>query len=240
MKAGKITMFTKQWKIKIKKCISVHWVCSVKQTGKGSKPKARLVARGFQEDSWNTFDKESPTVSKDTLRTLLPTINWNLKSIVIKTAFLQGEFLKRDVYLKPPPEAHCDNKQIWKLNKCVYGLTDASLMWFKRVKKFIDENDWTSSITNPALFMWHHHNDKLIGVMTVHVDDFLCAGTDLFYLSIISKLRETLSAGRGNWDFQYLGSHIQSEKFHIAIDQNNNIEQLKKVDTDPVCKSQKN
>ena len=97
-----------------------------------------------------------------------------------------------------------------------------------------------SSITNPALFMWHHHNDKLIGVMTVHVDDFLCAGTDLFYLSIISKLRETLSAGRGNCDFQYLGSHIQSEKFHIAIDQNNNIEQLKKVDTDPVCKSPKN
>ena len=79
------------------------------------------------------------------------------------------------MYLKPPPEAHCDN-QIWKLNECVYGLTDTSLMWFKRVKKFVDENNGTSSITNPVLFMWYH-NDKHIGVMTVHVDDFLCPGT---------------------------------------------------------------
>ena len=42
----------------------------------------------------------------------------------------------------------------------------------------------------------HHHNDKVIGVMTVHKDDFLWAGTDLFYLNIISKLRETFSIGR--------------------------------------------
>ena len=50
-------------------------------------------------------------------------------------------------------------------------------------------------ITITALFVWHHNN-KLIGVMTVHVDDFLCAGTDLFYLNIISKLRETFFVGR--------------------------------------------
>ena len=41
-------------------------------------------------------------------------------------------------------------------------------------------------ITITALFMWHY-NDKLIGVMNVHIDDFLYAGTDLFYLNIISK-----------------------------------------------------
>ena len=108
------------------------------------------------------------------------TSNWNLKSIDIKTAFLKGDFLKQDVYLKSPPEPHCDNNQIWKLTKCVYGLTDDSLMWFKRVKKFVNENNGMSSITDPALSMWYH-NDKLFGVMTVHVDDFLCTGADLFY-----------------------------------------------------------
>ena len=92
------------------------------------------------------------------------------------------------MYLKPPPEGQCDN-QIWKLNKCVGGLTDASLMWFKTVKSLL------MKITITALFVWHHNN-KLIGVMTVHVDDFLCAGTDLFYLNIISKLRETFFVGR--------------------------------------------
>ena len=29
---------------------------------------------------------------------------------------------------------------------------------------------------DPALCMWHH-NDKLIGMMTVHLDDFLRAET---------------------------------------------------------------
>ena len=174
----------------------------------------------FEGDSIKKFEEESPTASKDTLKTLLSTIitnNWSLKSIYIKTAFLQGEFLKQDLYLKPPPEALCDNNQIWKVNKFVYGLTDGSLMWFKRVKKFVDKKNGTSSITDPALFMWHH-NDKLIGVTTVHVDDFVCAGTYLFYLSIISKLRETFSVGRKeNCNFRYLGLNIQSGKIHIAL-----------------------
>ena len=118
----------------------------------------------------------------------------------------------------------------------MYGLTDASLMWFKRVKKFVGENSETSSITDPALFM-RHHNDKLIGVMTVHVDDFLCAGLDLFYLNIISNSRQPFSVGREeNCNFRYLDLNIESEKIHIAIDQNNYIEQLKKVDINPLFK----
>ena len=118
------------------------------------KPKANLVACGFEEDSLKTFEKESPTALKDTSKTLLLTIiknNWNLKSIDIKAAFLKGEFLKWYVYLEPLPEPHCDNNQIWILNKCVNGLT--SLMWFKRVEKFVNENNETSSITDPALLM---------------------------------------------------------------------------------------
>ena len=147
------------------------------------------------------------------------------------------------MYLKPLPEAHCGNDQICKLNECVYGLTDASLMWFKRVKKFVDENKGTSSITDPVLFMLHH-NDKLIGVMTVQEQiysrNFLCAGTDLFYLNIISKLRATFSVGsEENCNFRYFDLNSQSEKFHTAIDQNNYTEQLKKVDINPVRKFQK-
>ena len=61
----------------------------------------------------------------------------------------------------------------------MYGLTDASFMWFKRVKQIVYESSRTLSITDPALSMWHH-NDKLIGVITVHVDGSLCAGKNVF------------------------------------------------------------
>ena len=82
--------------------------------------------------------------------------------------------------------------------------------------------------------------DKLIGVMTVHIDNFLCAGTDLFYRSVRSKHRETFSVGREeNCNFRYLDFNIQSEKFHIATDENNCIELLKKVYINPVRKFQK-
>ena len=54
LKIGKITMFTKQWKIKIK---NVFQFVGLKQTDKGSKLNAPLVARGFEEDSLNAFKK---------------------------------------------------------------------------------------------------------------------------------------------------------------------------------------
>ena len=82
------------------KCMSLRWVCSLKSTNDGSvKPKARLVARGFEEQTDN-IEKESPTCAKDLLRVMTSIINqnkWELRSIDIKTAFLQGEAIDRNV-----------------------------------------------------------------------------------------------------------------------------------------------
>lgn len=49
---------------------------------------------------------------------------WKLNSIDIKTAFLQGEEIDREIYVLPPKEA-LTNK-VWLLKKCIYGLGDAS------------------------------------------------------------------------------------------------------------------
>ena len=62
---------------------------------------------------------------------------WNLQSIDIKAAFLQGHNISRDVFLKPPPEAHCPNGYVWKLRVSVYGLLDASLKWYEKVKNVV-------------------------------------------------------------------------------------------------------
>ena len=48
------------------------------------------------------------------------------KSMDIKTAFLQSKELDQLVYLDPPKKANVPPGYIWKLSKCVYGLTDAS------------------------------------------------------------------------------------------------------------------
>ena len=79
--------------------------------------------------------------------------------------------------------------------------------------------------------MWHR-NDKHFGVMALHVDDVLCAETDFF----IEIYQNFSVGGEENCSFRYLGLNIQLEKIHIVIDQNNYIEQLKKVGINPVRK----
>ena len=146
----------------------------------------------------NNFEKQPSTTSKDSLHVILSTIaskKWPLKAIYIKTAFLQGEKLIRKVCLTPPSEAHIPHSHVWLLKKCLYGLTDASLMWYKRLRKFVIDNGGRISATDPVLFMWHE-NKNLIGVICVHVDDFLCSGNKFFFNHIIFKLCQTFSFGK--------------------------------------------
>ena len=105
----------------------------------------------------NSFEKQSPTTSKDSLHVILATIaskKWPLKAIDIKTAFIQGEKLTKKVYLTPPSEAQIPHSHVWLLKKYIYSLTGALLILYKRVQKFTD-NRGKISVTDPTLFMWY-------------------------------------------------------------------------------------
>jgi transposase InsO family protein len=52
------------------KCISTKWICTLKETADGIKPKARLVARGFEEVETRDLPKDSPTCSTESLRVI--------------------------------------------------------------------------------------------------------------------------------------------------------------------------
>ena len=101
--------------------------------------KARLVIRGFEDPDYHSIIKDSPTCSKEAFRVMLAVASWKgwkSNALDMKTAFLQGNSLSRDVFVKPPPEAKT-NGVLWKLKKCVYGLVDAARHWYERVKKEI-------------------------------------------------------------------------------------------------------
>ena len=107
--------------------ISLKWVCTLKTVEENTVPKARLVAKGFEERYNEQIPKDSPTCSRESLRTVMAITaqkKWKLNSIDIKTAFLQGEEIDREIYVLPPKEA-LTNK-VWLLKKCIYGLGDAS------------------------------------------------------------------------------------------------------------------
>ena len=59
-------------------------------------------------------------------------MNWKLVSLDIKYAFLQEYPLQRDLFVRPPKDTGAI-RCVCKLNKVVYGLSDASRAWYLRV-----------------------------------------------------------------------------------------------------------
>ena len=87
--------------------------------------KARLVARGFQEDLKPQSD--SPTASRDSFKLMVALAandGFRLSSVDIRAAFLQAKELDRDVYMVPPKDVKKESV-LWKLRKPLYSLNDA-------------------------------------------------------------------------------------------------------------------
>ena len=102
-------------------CISVSWVITRKMKDGNSVVKARLVTRGYEEESLNWVRTNSPTCCKESLRSLLciliASFKWNVKTLDLKSAFLQGNEVERDIFLKRPKEV--GSNQLWKLQTTV-------------------------------------------------------------------------------------------------------------------------
>ena len=150
------------WMDEVSNCdfplMSTRFVCTEKVKGGKIVLKARLVARGFEEDQ-TQLTKKSPTCTKDSFRLLLSVLaskGWKIHSIDIKSAFLQGKRLDRDIYLKPPKEAN--TSKVWKLNQAVYGLCDAGRHWYDRVKNEFVNIGLVVSKLDKAVFTYCKNN----------------------------------------------------------------------------------
>lgn len=201
--------------------ITSRWVI----TSKGNQIKARLVARGFQEDADVVSD--SPTMTKASLRcilTLAAMNDWSVETVDIKSAFLQGMELDRPVFIKPPREA--DTGKIWKLKKCLYGLKDASRQWYRKVDATMVELECVRSAVDPSVYLYVHEG-KVYGVLGSHVDDFLYAGNAIFMTKVIDRLPDKFKVGKQEKNsFTYTGFKIQQEKGRIVLDQQDYVSKL--------------
>ena len=203
-------------------CISTRWICTLKETTDGIIPKARLVVRGFEEMDKEGIPTDSPTCGKDSLRVILSIFaqnKWLPHSMDIKTAFLQGLEIQRDIFIKPPNEAKSSGK-IWKLKKCVYGLSDASLHWYNMVKYVMKSCHAHISTVDPAVFYWLNSDGKVKGILACHVDDFIWGGTTEFESTVIKHIKEKLNIGKEDSEtFKFLGIGLCSDQDNITLDQ---------------------
>ena len=211
------------------KAISTRWVCTRKIKGGNVVHKARLVARGFEENS-KLLQKDSPTCSKETLRIVLFMIashSWKVHSIDIKSAFLQGAPLDRDVFIRPPKEAN--TKCLWKMKRCPYGLADAGRHWYLRLKETLLKAGMVVSKYDQALFLWYI-DGQLSGILTCHVDDIILGGENQFHDHVIVQLRNTFTVGvEEDTNLKYLGLMVTQTDDGIKVSTDEYANSLKEL-----------
>ena len=177
--------------------ITSRWVITMKEAHDGQKTrfKARLVARGFQENVPPQSD--SPTVLRESNKlfsAVAANQDFRLVSVDIRAAFLQSKELTRDVYVLPPKDIAVIGS-LWKLKKPLYGLNDASRRLWLRVKE-IFENENMRTLPGDEAFYYQYIDGVLNGMIITHVDDFQIAGNDNFINSILSKLESNLTISK--------------------------------------------
>ena len=125
---------------------------------------------------------DSPTVSRIATRiffALSALLGWTVVGFDVPTAFLQqdGHYAsqREPVHVQPPPEAGLKDDECWELLKISYGLADAPRAWYFSFDKFIRELGGKPVVGEPCVFTFHE-DDKLVGHMTIHVDDGCMAG----------------------------------------------------------------
>lgn len=220
--------------------LSVRWVLTEKQKDGELLVKARLVARGFEENWSDEHRKDSPTCSKDSLRlslTLISAHKWKVNALDIRSAFLQGEPINREVYLRPPSEFN--NGSVWKLKKNVYGLNDAARAWYFKLRDVLVCAGMKICDVDPALF-YCISSDNLSGLICVHVDDLMWAGTQAFAKDVISKVHQNFCIGSSDTEFfKFVGIDIESTNKGIVLHQNDYAKSIEGIQVSRERRSQR-
>ena len=112
------------------------------------------------------------------------------------------------------------------MKKCVYGLGDASKIWYLSIKEKLEELKVKCCKSAPTLFV-SHENNKLQGIICTHVDDFIF-GRDKLFNEQIRNIKKITIGIESEITFVYLGLNIQQyQNYSISVDQisyNNNVE----------------
>lgn len=220
--------------------ISMRWVITRKLLKEKPVTNARLVARGYEEDT-ERLKKDSPTCSRESVHLVIffsRCYGWKCCSVDVKGAYLQGNEINRVVYLRPPDEFN--NGNVWKLRKTVYGLADAAHMWYKRVRHELIRLGVEQCLLDKAVFFWYK-NGKLEGVICLYVDDFLFAGSNIFIDTIIKKFMRIFEIGNtGSDNFTYVGLRLNTYRDGITLDQDHYISSINDIYLSKKRKLEKN
>ncbi|CAK0818505.1 unnamed protein product, partial [Prorocentrum cordatum] len=212
----------------------------------GRRAKARLVILGFQDPDLTTEESYAPTATRTARQVFLQKAA-NLKMWVakgdVKSAFLQGEELDRDLFVKPTGEIAemlgLRSGQAAILKKSAYGLVQAPRAWHQAVNRKLKDLGWRQLESDPCVWVLTSPStadgpDYIVAIALSHVDDFLFAGREADKIWLEAR-RQVMGAFRWTeWEydtFTQCGVDIsQKADFGFTLSQATYTEQIEEIE----------
>jgi Reverse transcriptase (RNA-dependent DNA polymerase) len=194
--------------------------------------KARLVARGFDQIFGENFwDTASPVLKSSILRTLFgiaASRKLSVKRFDIGQAFLNSNLDTDTLFIEVAqayidvfgltPEiqkAIKDGKRIGlRLRKSLYGLKQAGLMWYRRIRELLLQQSFKVSDYDPCLFF--KHVDGEILTVGVYVDDLIVMGK-LKQITIVESTLKLILTVNERPITSFLGYEIVMHEGNITL-----------------------
>ena len=158
-------------------------------------------------------------------------MEWKINSLDISSAFLQGNQLKRTVYVRPSTEI-CKEGNIWQLKRFLYGLSDAPREWYDHVCEEMKKLGGKVSLYDKSVFMWRNESN-LEGLITIHVDNFEYCSKSSWHKKVINKLFQMCNISKKEkGPFKYVGLNIEQNGDEIFVNQQSYVDGLEEIEID--------
>ena len=153
----------------------------------------RWCVKGFQDPDIDSLNRQSPTLTNGlSVLQILASNKWTLEIADVE-GVLQGDPFRRDrgpVYARVPREGvdGVPADAVVELTKCVYGLVDAPIHWWRSITRALVRLGMVQSELDPCVFRWFEDigngQHQLGGILALHVDDMVIGGNANFHHAV--------------------------------------------------------
>ena len=222
-----------------KKMLTSKWVHKRKTNkfGEVSRYKARLVARGFAQLPYDSFNPEeifAHVIDRNSLRTLLSIAagrNMKVYSADVSNAFLQAP-LSEPIYMEPPPGSDIPPDKCLVLDRAIYGCRQSARAWSDELDAHLLSTGFSRTTADPCL--WTRKRDGKEWFVATYVDDLtICCNDDAARDTFMKELREKFEVKESEGEpIDYLlGIHIEQNLEAGTIRMSQELATTKLVDT---------
>lgn len=168
-------------------------------------PKSRIILPGHLDPQLGLYRADAPTASAlaiVVLATISISLGWVGEAFDISAAFLSGKEIDRSsgrrVFVRAPRDGlpAVDGfppvvpGRLLEHLKGAYGLTEAPRLWYLRARELLLSLGWEELKCARAIFVLRNVAKRLVGLLSLHVDDGLCFGDkqNELFLKVSSQL----------------------------------------------------